>query len=91
MRHDKFSVPSPKCIYSDSSDGIVCFVIIMASTDLTFYLTICTNPFNQFIPYQLNEQSNNNFYNQATSSKVTTIVMCTIIKHEQRRKYCAIL
>ena len=32
-----------------------------------------------------------NFYNQATRSKVTTIIVGKFIKHEQRRKYCAIL
>ena len=28
-----------------------------------------------------------NFYNQATRSKVTTIIVSKFIKHEQRRKY----
>ena len=32
-----------------------------------------------------------NLINQATISKVTTIIVSKIIKHEQRRKYCAIL
>ena len=40
---------------------------------------------------QLIEQSNNitlNFYNQATRSTVTTIIVHTFIKHEQRIVIC---